>query len=70
MSDNSKTRTDSQIRDDRNTACTWAMIGGGLLMLTPAAPFGFALIGQSVATMACGVGIDAAQHAHNAKYGD
>ena len=62
-------KSDRQQRNrNTDTACAWAMGIGALLMATPAAPFGLALIGQSAATMITRVGVNAAETVHDRKY--
>ena len=64
-------KSDRQKRNDAtDTACAWGLIGGIGLMFTPAAPFGIALVGQSVATMITRVGVDAAETMHERKYAE
>ena len=59
-----------QRNNDTNTACAWAMAGGALLLFTPIAPLGAALIGQSIGTMATRVGVDAVENLHDRKYAE
>lgn len=67
MTDN---RTREQRNNDSANFCGWGIAIGSLLMCTPAAPLGVAMIAQSAIGLVAVAGVDAAETIHDRKYAE